>query len=400
MSMPPPVLVLATPSWNGDYMKSTVALTRELARTHRVLYVEHPPTLTTQVRSVLHGDLETLRCTSRLRAVSFPDRHDVQILTPPPVLPMNALPPALYDRVLHWNARQIAPVIRRTLATLGMDRPVVLNALNPHYGVALADAFNESARIYYCYDELRARDWNGRHGGRMEDRYVTRVDAAVGTSSALYERLSALHDNAYFVPNGVDFDLFHRAAPSDLADIAANDVPCVGYLGSLDERLDYDLLNGLITAHPDWTFRFVGRVCVEEAHQLERHPNVTLTGPQPPDALPEAVRQMDVGLIPFRRTPFTQSIYPLKVNEYLAAGRPVVSTAFADLSDFAGVIHVAQTAGEFHHAVAAALRPAPPAEVNARIELARSNSWTHRGRLLKDIVQRHTPTARPAAVMV
>ena len=377
-------------------MKSTVALTRELARTYRVLYVEHPPTITSQARTALRQKTLSHRWGAHLRCETHDDRHDIHILTPPPVLPMNALPTGLYDRVLNWNASWIAPVIRQALAHLVMARPVVLNALNPHYGVALADAFNESARIYYCFDEVRARDWNGRHGGRMEDRYVQQADAVVATSTALHERLSAQHDNAHRVPNGVDFDLFHRAVSAKAAPRAAEDAPCVGYLGSLDERLDYDLLEALIAAYPDWPFRFVGRICVPEARRLDRHPNVTLTGPQPPKTLPDALAAMDVGLIPFARTPFTRCIYPLKVNEYLAAGLPVVSTAFADLSDFAGVMDVAHTAGEFCQAVADAVRPAPPAEVSARIELARSNSWAHRGTLLRDIVQRQSRSAQPA----
>ena len=373
-------------------MKSTVALTRELARTYRVLYVEHPPTITSQARTLLQKPRKPLRWSAHLRCETHDDRHDVHILTPPPVVPMNALPERVYDAVLNWNAARIGPTIRNTLARLGMSRPVVLNALNPHYGVALVDAFDESARLYYCYDEVRARDWNGRHGGRMEDRYLEQVDAVVGTSAALYHRLADRHEAAYFVPNGVDFDLFHRAAAAE-TDAPSNDPPCVGYLGSLDERLDYDLLESLVQAHPEWTFRFVGRLCVPDARRLERHPNVTLTGPQPPDALPEALRTMDAGLIPFARTPFTRCIYPLKVNEYLAAGLPVVSTAFADLSDFAGVIDVAHTAGAFRQAVADAVRPAPPADVSARIELARSNSWAHRGRALRDVVHRHAPEA-------
>lgn len=393
----PSLLVLATPDWEGTYMKSTVALTQELARSFRTLYVEHPPTLTQRAREAIDGNAAALQWSAELRsAASAPDLH---VLTPAPVLPVNALPQGLYEVVLQTNALSVRRTIRRVLRQLDFSAPIVLNALNPHYGVALAGAFNERARVYYCFDEVRARTWNGRHGGRMEDRYLSMVDAAVATSPALHERLSEQHPNAHLVRNGVDFDLFYQAARP--ASPPTSRPPCIGYVGSLDDRIDYPLLERLIRAHSDWRFRFVGRIVDADAERMSHHANVVLTGPKPPEHLPDELRQMDVGLIPFERTEFTRNIYPLKVNEYLAAGLPVVATDFSDLSEFSDRIAIMDTADAFLEAVeAAAHADASDEQRDARIETARANSWEHRGqklrRILDDVLQ-ESPSQSTAA---
>jgi len=397
----PSLLVLATPDWTGDYMKSTVALTRELAASYRVLYVEHPPTYTSLGREALAGALADggralARRRARVRRVDTATGHNpIRVLTPPPVWPMNRLPAALYDRVLARNAQRVRRAVQPQLDALSMTSPVVLNALNPHYGLALAGAFDEQSRVYYCFDELRARDWNGRHGGRLEDRYLQRVDAVISSSPALHKRLSAQHDTAYLVPNGVNFSLFNRAA--DPASTPAGRAPCIGYVGSLGDRIDVDLVVRLVEAHPEWQFRFVGRITTSSVRRLDRYDHVTLTGPTSPEALPDEMRRMDVGLIPFVRNDFTRSIYPLKANEYLAAGLPVVTTAFADLSDLQGVLSIAQTDSQFVGAVEAAVRDRGNKERRRqRIEVASANRWRHRAADVRTVLDR-TRAAVPSA---
>lgn len=387
----PPLLILATPDWDGDYMKSTVALTQELASSYRILYVEHAPTFTSLGRQAVQGAWRPTvdamrRSRARVRSVRTTRGATVHVLTPPPVWPMNGLPPRLYDAVLRRNAAVVQRAVQPWLERLAMDTPVVLSALNPHYGKALAGAFDETGRIYYCYDEIRARRWNGRHGGRMEDAYLHQADAVIASSPALHGRLRQQHEAAYLVPNGVNFSLFNQAAQGRSRTDAP---PCVGYLGSLDDRLDYQLLRRLIERHPAWRFRFVGRVVSPAAEALRAYPHVTLTGAQPPHTLPDALRRMDVGLIPFVRNDFTRHIYPLKANEYLAAGLPVVATAFADLSMLQEVVTIARNAASFLHAVETLIEEGDaPAQRPQRIAVAATNRWSARADAVQGIIER------------
>lgn len=432
----PAVLIMGIAKWSGTYMKSTVALAKRLASSCRVLYVEHPPTYASLARRAASGAIRSAwfdarRRTPHVRAVTNDDGDALHVLTPPPVLPLNRLPRSVYRFVLDRNADALRRGVRTWLDRLSMDRPVVVNALNPHYGSRLVGAFNEAGRIYYAYDHLSGRAWNRRHSARLEAEYLDQVDAVVTSSHPLLRRSQKEHDQTVLVRNGVHYDLFSQALdeayradtgdaaslltkgdaqarpnercapPRDDASRDESDAPCIGYVGSLDERLDYDLLNRLVEAHPTWTFRFVGRRTSPEADRLARHAQVTLTGPRPPRALPDEMRAMDVGLIPFQRTSFTRYIYPLKANEYLAAGLPVVSTDFADLRSLRAVVDVAPTHDAFLSAVhQAATRPGSPQQVRRRTQFAASNSWRRRAASFHSLIRRvRSAHARPGANM-
>jgi glycosyltransferase involved in cell wall biosynthesis len=382
------LVILALPHWGGDYMKSTVALAQAWARAgHRVLYVEHPPTLATHLR---RRTWPGVRAALRIEPVA--EGRAVHVLTPAPALPMNALPPRLYGATLALNARALRWGVRRAMRRLGMDAPVVVSALCPHYGAALAGGLGERLRAYYLYDELRARPWNGRHGARLEQRFLKAADLVVATSPALAASRRAAHPSVHLVPNGVDAARFAEGASTRTPGAA----PCIGYVGSLDARVDYDALHALCAARPGWRFRLVGRVVAEAARALSRHPNVTLVGPRPPEALPGELRQMDAGLIPFVRDAFTRCIYPLKANEYLAAAKPVVATAFADLSDFAGLIEVVPPGHALAPAVERALASDTPPMRGRRRRKAEANTWTRRADAFIRLLRYHLASADAA----
>ncbi|MEL6770437.1 MAG: glycosyltransferase [Bacteroidota bacterium] len=400
------LVCVALPTWDGDYMKSTVHLVRALAARHlapgrQALYVDYPFTVKDVVQTLRGRQRAPLRRMAgplmpggedRLRRVEIGDGRAVHVLTPPVTVPVNGLAPGIaYDALLGLNGRVVGAAIRRAIQRLGMSAPVVVNAFNPFLGVPLAGRLGERLLAYYCYDEISAAAWNRRHGTRLEARFLTQADVVVVSSEALLASKRGHHDRVRLVKNGVDFDLFHEAYDADPT--ARVGRPCVGYLGSLDDRLDYGLLHAVIEASPDWRFLFVGRLVDERAHGLSRHANVDLVGAQQPAALPGFLRQMDVGTIPFARTDFTANIYPLKINEYLAAGRPVVMTPFADLREFAGLATVAETAEAFRTGLGEALAPAAPEVVAARIEAARGNAWPGRAAAFASVLQQALPPA-------
>lgn len=386
------ILLIGFPAWEGDYLKSTVQLATELAANNDVLYVEYPFTWKDVAMARLGKSKAPWRRIlgkeQRLRRLPLNNGASINVLTLPPVAPVNFINnEMLYDALMQGNAQRACQSIRAAMQSLGMERPVVINAFNPFLGVFLARQFDEKALIYYCYDEISAAKWAGKHGARLERRLMRQADAVVTSSQPLFEAKQPFANLSFLVKNGVDFDLFHQqqgmegvtAVPACSSSPAQQPKPnTIGYLGSLDERVDFDLLESTIAALPHRQFCFVGRVNSPEAGRLLRYANVRIMGTQPADSLPGWVRQFDVCMIPFLKNELTAGIYPLKINEYFACGKPVVATGFGDLSDFKGLIGVANSPGEFAALLEASLRPAPPALAAARVAFARGNSWQQR----------------------
>ncbi|RYC72081.1 glycosyltransferase [Spirosoma sordidisoli] len=376
-------------SWPGDYNKSTVQLMNELAKGHRLLFVNYAFTINDVVKHLLGRARIPLRAvlglTDRLTTQTPATGGTLHVLTLPWTLPINRLPPgALYTALLNWNARRQARCIRRALDRLDFDRPLVINAFHPSLGVAMAGLLNERALIYYCYDDIRAEAWSRQHGERLEKQFLRRVDAVVTTSAALAAAKRAYQPRTFLVENGVDFDQFYQP---DALRPASKTVKTIGYIGALDNRIDWSLLERCFTRFPHVQFLLVGRIPDPAlAAWLRQFENVQAPGPQPPADLPTWVRQMDVGLIPFVRNEQTRAIYPMKLNEYLATGIPVVATDFTDLSQFDGLIQVAPTTDAFIDALQENLLFDKPDLRSKRIEMARSNSWQHRGQQFSAII--------------
>ena len=352
----------------------------QIAATHRVLYVDYPYTLKDVVSGLL-GDTSIpvkriLGLKKRIREVATPEQGKLYVYTPPPVLPANWVSyPWLYYRLLKINNRIVMSSTGRVMAALAIRKPIVINALNPFYGLYYLHRLSPKKIVYYCYDEIGAARWLSKHGETVERQFVKKSDAVITSSFALQQKKLAYGTPCFLVKNGVNFEMFHqyfvthkRASPK-----------VVGYIGSLDERLDYDMLEFAIRQAPQWQFRFIGRiVSSERAKTLQGYDNVQLLPPVAYAEVPEQISEFDVGLIPFVCNEFTRYIYPLKVNEYLAVGKPVVMTDFAPLDEFAEVAQVCASPESFLQAIHEALADTDDDIKRKRIQVAQQNSWERR----------------------
>jgi len=249
--------------------------------------------------------------------------------------------------------------------------------MNPVFGLPMLHKLNEVGTIYYCFDEITIARWMSRHGGRYEEEYLRRVSAVVTTSETLRRTKSVLQPNAFCVKNGVNFELFNQAR--QLAKDEPPTKPIVGYLGTADDRVNIDIVDYCARTMPDVTFQFIGEI--NEPHLTERLlrlPNVVFTPPRQPADLPPLLANLSAAMIPFVCNAHTYTIYPLKINEYLAVGLPVVSTSFSILDDFDGVIELADTPENFALALRRALSDKSQERIEERVEMARANSWEYR----------------------
>ncbi|GAB4025529.1 glycosyltransferase [Spirosoma koreense] len=390
------ICITQTP-WKGDFQKAAVQLMTELSARHRVLYVDYPYTLKDMAQGLTgKRDVpvqEVIRLRNPLTQLEPKQASgELYVWTPPAMLPLNWLSNKSHDRFLAWNTDRLVRSLRGVMSRLKMNRPLIINAYNPVIGLPLLGKLNECATIYYCFDEITtAGDWMSRHGYRYEEAFLRRVDAVVTTSETLRQAKSVANPQTFCVKNGANFELFNLTR--QLAQQQPPMKPVVGYLGSADNRINIDLMEHCARTMPDVEFQFIGEVHEPELpRRLAVYPNVTFIPPHQPAELPPFLAKLSVGIIPFVCNKHTYTIYPLKINEYLAAGLAVVSTPFSILDDFAGVIELADTPEQFAQALRRALADRSSERIQQRVDMALGNSWEQRALEFDRVIQ-HIPKA-------
>jgi UDP-galactopyranose mutase len=236
------------------------------------------------------------------------------------------------------------------------------------------------AVVYDCMDDLSAFVGANPALSSLEEELFRRADVVFTGGRSLYRAKRHLHHNVHAYPSGVDADHFGRARargpdPQDQADIPH---PRAGFAGVIDERLDLELLGAVAAAHPRMQFVMIGPIVKIEAASVPRAPNIWYLGRKNYAELPSYEAGWDVAIMPFAHNAATRSISPTKTLEYLAAGRPVVSTSIADVLDpygTGGLVHIADSPAEFVKAIDAAIAEDAAARWERAEAMLRQHSW-------------------------
>jgi glycosyltransferase involved in cell wall biosynthesis len=287
--------------------------------------------------------------------------------------------------VTRLNAWLLVHHIRRAMRAFDVSAPI-LWIYNP-YHAALPGHFGEKLVCYYNQDEHADMSPNQRVSAilrRLDRELCRRADVIFATSRAQTEHRRAINPATYFVPNGVDFDLFHRALDPSLSlpdDIAALPRPIVGFAGWLGYHIDTELLVAIAQAYPRSSLVLVGPDELPQSasrRQLDQFPNVFFVGQKERADLPHYLKAFDVALMPYALRGHIYAAYPLKLHEYLAAGRSIVATDLPELRPFADVVRIGADYGACIAHIAAALDDHTPESIEARVAVARENTWDQR----------------------
>jgi glycosyltransferase involved in cell wall biosynthesis len=289
-------------------------------------------------------------------------------------LPLLAKP----ARLARWTARERLRRACRMLRERGCSK-IVLYIWRPEFGDAI-DLLPHDLSIYHVDDEYSFSAVE-MPVSPEERKLLQSVGQVFIHSPALMEKRGAFNPNTEFVPNGVDYSLYATPAaePEDLRSIPH---PRIGYVGYLKQMLDWQLLLELSSRHPQWSFVFVGPTRPHPAifsliEELSRRQNVHFLGGKPVERLAAYTQHFDVCVMPYKVYDYTNYIYPLKMHEYLATGRPVVSAPIRSVKEFSSVIALAAGAEEWSHAIAHALTQEENsiARRTARQAVAREHDW-------------------------
>jgi UDP-galactopyranose mutase len=268
-----------------------------------------------------------------------------------------------------------------------------------------------SVTVFDAMDELSKFKFAPAKLLELEQELIERADVVFTGGSSLFEAKKDRHDNVHCFPSSVDRAHFckaraHQFDPADQEDLPK---PRLGFYGVIDERFDIELLDKVAEMRPNWSFVMVGPVVKISEEDLPRRHNIHYLGGKTYAQLPSYLSGWDVALMPFAMNESTQFISPTKTPEYLAGGKPVVSTPIKDVVRHYGELEgvkIASTAEEFVEACEAALELSHNPEsgwlAEADLMLSASSWDTTQGRmagLIADIMGTRTGTTNPALLV-
>jgi glycosyltransferase involved in cell wall biosynthesis len=354
------LIVFSHLRWDFVYQRPQHLLSR-LARDRRVFFVEEPELAAGPARLAVSSScagVTVLRAQTPVDATGFADEQ----------------------------LRVLKPLLRQWLAERGVRQAV--SWFYTPLALPLLDAVPSRAVVYDCMDELSAFDFAPPQLLQREADLLQRADLVLTGGPSLYEAKKSRHGNVHCFPSSVD--VAHFAPVGERVDESLIARPRLGFFGVIDERLDLGLIAALAQADPDWQIVMVGPVVKIDPGSLPRASNIHWLGQQPYTALPALVQGWQVCLMPFALNAATRFISPTKTLEYMAAEKPVVSTAVRDVVMLYGdQIRVARDADKFIAMCRAALAEGAAERTirvaNMRAALTRT-SWDRTAESMRSLV--------------
>jgi glycosyltransferase involved in cell wall biosynthesis len=362
------VLALVPDFWDSPWMVRHHVLTR-LADYFHVVWVD--PARSWREVWLGHGR------PSASAGANPPRRPGFSIYTPGRLLPDVYRPRKVGLALQHRRLHQAAAILR----SRGCRR-VVLYLWRPQFAAAV-DWLDHHAIVYHIDDEYTFSATE-QPVDPAEEALMRRADCVLIQSPELLAKKGRYNANTHRVPVGVDFAAYAQPRPEP-ADLAGIPRPRIGYIGLMKGQLDFPLLTAVARRRSGWSFVFIGppnanlgRHAAEFA-ELRKLPNVCLLGHRALRDLPAYTQHMDALTLGYRRNDYTRFITPLKLQEYLASGRPVVGTPIPFLRQFADVVALAETPEAFADALDEALgsRANSPEAVRDRQAVAGARDWDH-----------------------
>jgi len=344
------LLVFSHLRWDFVYQRPQQLLSR-LAHDWHVVFVEEPVYSNGIPGAEVHtpqDNIEVLRLHTRATRPGFDDTH------------VPGLRRMVQDHLERRGIREY---------TVWFYTPMAL---------PLLDVLKPNAIVYDCMDELSAFRNAPAHLLQREAHVLEIANIVFTGGPSLYQSKRGRNPNTWCFPSSVDAAHFARARAGIKPDARMQSLPRprVGFFGVIDERLDLELLEQLARRRPDWQWCMVGPVVKIDPATLPQAPNLHYLPQQDYAELPAIIAAWDVCVLPFARNDATRFISPTKTLEYLAAGKPVVSTAIADVASlYSEAVWIANDADEFIAHCEAALQPLSAQRTAAMQAVVEKTSW-------------------------
>lgn len=393
------VILIGLSRWDNELNSSVLNIASEWAKTNRVFYIDRPFSFKDYF---IVREKEALR---RSKALLFGknkyervivNNQEIIAVTPKLSLPINFIPEGkIYDFFHAYNKRLIANTIANILDDYSVKNYVFFNSFIPEYfDVIKPNCLQPLVKIYRSSDDISQEPYIAKHGVRKERLAVLQADLVLVSSFGLQQKLSSIKTPIFRVPNAANFELFSEAnaheKPAELLRLSGRKT--IFLAGNISQlRIDYALLYAIAKHFSDCDLVIAGPVQSKELVQfgLDKMANISWLGTLPLAHIAQILNHADCAIIPFLKNTLTAGIYPLKINEYLASGKPVVSTHFSeDIGAFSDCIYLAETPQEFiKHIEKALSEPKDKNVTERRQQIAKNNNWSARMAEIKALVE-------------
>ena len=387
MGAPFSIICLSSQEWRADLPTNRQQIMKRAAkRGHEVLFIEAGDFIGKHLWRLLRGPDRA----SQARRLFATEKviPGVRVRTD-----VNLFPWGTRYRIVGWLNGWPTGLVLAGLAR-ALPQPVILWIYHPAT-ITLAGRCGEAFVVYDCVDDYAEQARDARRRGLF-----ARADARAGeiarlvfaTTSTLYERNLARNSQTFLVPNVADYEHFVTAADRRITadDVSALPRPVVGFAGNLvASKVDFDLVAAIAGARPDWSLLLIGPLDPAAEPMMKRllaHGNVHWVGQRSYEELPAYIAAFDVGIIPYVSNAYTRSCFPLKLYEYLAAGKAVVASGLPDLAGKQPDVVLAAGVEEFVAGAEAALSASTESDQRRRQTLAAQNTWETRATRLLELV--------------
>jgi len=360
-----PIICFSVNDWN-DIPSSKFHIMRYLGKSHKVLYVE-----TMGIRNPQLSSRDARRAVSKIKK-SFSGLRNVEnniYVWSPLAIPYHGF--ALANR---FNSYFIATMVKRFMGKLGMIDPIIWAYL-PN-AIDIIEKLPLSKIIYHCIDDYAEfTDVPKVAFERMERDMLQRADVTVVSAKKLFESKRLYAKNIIYIPHGVNLIEFQGYLNNkvDLNDLDRINKPIAGFVGRIADWVDLSLIKRCAKELPNWNFVLVGPSNVDLNPYLDI-PNVHFLGKKNYREIPHYIRHFDVCLMPFVSNALVSSVNPLKMYEYLAIGKPVVTVPMDEVTDFAPLLTIAEPSN-FSKGIKTAYEADSEMLRKMRIESVSGRSW-------------------------
>jgi len=385
------IVCISSIDWNFLWQGNQEIMSRFAAAGNHVLFVEN-----TGVRTIRPADLRRI-----LRRLEnwLAYRRQRGLREPVPGVTLVApllLPFPTWRLARAVNQRILLPRLARQLKRLEGEDPIIFTFLPTPNAVRLVELLRGPASvvIYYCVADFQELSDLGADLDASESKLASMADLVFVLGAAFATRLSGLNPRIHEFQPGVNFALFDvKRAARGRSEIARLPRPIVGYTGGLHRYIDFGLLVEVARAIPDGSLVLVGPVVTDVPAALRARHNVHFLGIRPVTQLPDLVMDFDVALIPYARTAFMETVFPHKLHEYFALGRPVVSTDLPEVVKLGlppSTIAIGRDTREFVDLVRRAIDEDSSGAAEERIALARTRDWRRIVMEMAELIERRS----------